>query len=151
MCLHAVYAKFSYIKKNKKKKKRHDTPGTDETKIPQLHETSFPAPQQPKGSGDAKCTEIKFSLDLEDVLDQVDTPYEIMSSHLFISWTTYIELKHTGRLSVFTIAQAYYDEHPKACWEDIIRSLCKRFRKNRLSSDTAERHSIPWSHSRYCN
>ena len=119
--------------------------------LPQPHEPPVPpqpsAPQQPA----VECTEIESSLDLENVLDQVDTPYERMCSHLSISSATCIQLKNSGRLSVFAIAQAYIDQHPRACWEDILRCLCKNFRKNKLSSDIAKQHSIHWSHSKYCS
>lgn len=96
------------------------------------------------------CTEIKTDdfIALEKVLEKVGTNYRRMCDYLNISKGTCISLENDRRLSPYTIAENYISEHPVACWENIVRCLCQKFREKRLANEVAERYGIPYSE--YC-
>lgn len=94
------------------------------------------------------CTEIESVQDLEKILGQIDTPYEKMCYYLGISKQACNELKNNKDFSTFTLAREYMEQFSEACWEEIVRRLCKDFSKGGIAHKVADEHSI--SLSKYC-
>ena len=54
-----------------------------------------------------------------------------------------------GRLRPDTIAQAYYQQFPEACWEDIVILLCEDYNLKHLATAEIVKKHIPTKDSDY--
>ena len=93
----------------------------------------------------------------EIFIDDLVELAEIISSHGSAKqWCTYLGISEStcNRLDyshqhqndiVLDVAKAYLNENLKACWEDIVRVLCKTLKKNKAALKLSEKHSISYS------
>ena len=67
----------------------------------------------------------------------------------------YLELKKCNilnsrnQLDAFYLAQAFIEEKPQACWEDLVELFCSHFLKNKLAYEVAMKTDVDYS--RHCN
>ena len=86
--------------------------------------------------GHDTCIRIESARELANILAYVrDQPYDKMCCDLGVVSKTCIKLKLEGKLRLDTIAEAYYQQFPEACWEDIVYILCEDYFLKRLAND----------------
>lgn len=58
------------------------------------------------------------------------------------------QLKSSGNLKSYFIADRYLAETAKPCWEDIVKMLCDGFAERRLAKEISEEHKF--NYYQYC-
>ena len=104
---------------------------------------------------------LSFTVCHEILNDHLVELTEIISSHGSTKqWCTYLGISEStcNQLDysrqhqndvVLDVAKAYLDEYLNPCWEDIVRVLCKRLKKNKAALKLSEKHSV--NYSSQCN
>ena len=87
--------------------------------------------------------------DVEEVLLKVSgVTYEKMCRDLIIEEKICNKLIGENTLDIQHIAMNYFQQNPSVNWHNLVSILCNQFGHNRLASDVAKEHGVPYE--KYC-